>query len=480
MNGLGENSIFEICENDNFFAPLHSKNQDIYYRCICLLIDRSKEHDVYFDEDGIRDINRLLENLEASDLTEEDEDGKIVNITGSVIISKFRMCGWLRKKELGSSAKYEIHITPICRKIINLMRDVVHNNQEGKLAQRIILIRNTISSALDKNDNIDEPYKFVLSQVTDTIQNLDDDLFVLKEETSDINKAARNIEVMTDYAAHLSEDPSRKAFFDDYFSLKQKGSIQYALSDIREKMLILKNDDEWIESAARNRAELRNESFTEALNKVKEELENDYSFITFRVPEHTDEIEKRINNYYWLLDSKLNQMRKTGKDLNAIIESIFNVLTSEPKENYEYNVLLNQIQKNMFVSHKYVDSKMFYLRKHKKTDSVPSPLYKKTLEQKIEAEQHLQERRKQFRKPYSIKNTVKLLDRLLTDKNTITADEVEFESFQEAILFEMSYLYSKNQLPEYEITKGNELIHKTAKDGTRFKMTNLIIAKKGK
>ena len=68
-------NFFDYIKNESFFKPLTFKYRRIYYDCIRILIDRSKELPVLYESDAKDSITLYLKNEEIQRLIEEADDG---------------------------------------------------------------------------------------------------------------------------------------------------------------------------------------------------------------------------------------------------------------------------------------------------------------------------------------------------------------------------------------------------------------------
>ena len=67
--------VFEYIDNENFFKPFVSKNRKLYFDCICLLINKSKENanPILSDSDA-RDCVNIYLNRTKFEYVEENID----------------------------------------------------------------------------------------------------------------------------------------------------------------------------------------------------------------------------------------------------------------------------------------------------------------------------------------------------------------------------------------------------------------------
>ena len=98
-------NFFDYIKNDAFFKPLTLKNKRIYYECIQILIDKTKDLPVLYESDAKDSLTNYFKNVEIktgkglsedTSLGEETEkEGGGTELQPGAIISLFRECGWL-------------------------------------------------------------------------------------------------------------------------------------------------------------------------------------------------------------------------------------------------------------------------------------------------------------------------------------------------------------------------------------------------
>ena len=72
-------NFFDYIKNDAFFKPLTLKYRRVYYDCIQILIDKTKELPVLYESDAKDSITAYLKNAginEAEDFEEVDDEAE--------------------------------------------------------------------------------------------------------------------------------------------------------------------------------------------------------------------------------------------------------------------------------------------------------------------------------------------------------------------------------------------------------------------
>lgn len=167
-------NFFEYVKNDSFFKPLTLKYKRIYYDCIQILIDKTKELPVLYETDakdsltvylknvGIGDTrSSLLEDIAEGDEMGIEENG--IELQPSEIISLFRECGWLLPREIGRNGEYVVNISIDCRRFMDFLRKMTEKSGEGMMSNRIFSMYEIIKSAFEEDSvRRERPYTNIL------------------------------------------------------------------------------------------------------------------------------------------------------------------------------------------------------------------------------------------------------------------------------------------------------------------------------
>lgn len=116
-------NLFDYLKNENFFKPFNLKYKKIYYDCMQLLIDKSKELPVLYESDARDCITFYLRNtlqILPEDLPQDpDEEAPGYPLQAGVMMSLFREAGWVLPREIGRSGEYVVNIATDCRRIMD-------------------------------------------------------------------------------------------------------------------------------------------------------------------------------------------------------------------------------------------------------------------------------------------------------------------------------------------------------------------------
>ena len=97
-------NLFDYLKNENFFKPFNLKYKKIYYDCMQLLIDKSKELPVLYESDARDCITFYLRNtlqILPEDLPQDtDEEAPGYPLQAGVMMNLVREAGWVLPREI--------------------------------------------------------------------------------------------------------------------------------------------------------------------------------------------------------------------------------------------------------------------------------------------------------------------------------------------------------------------------------------------
>ena len=141
-------NFFDYIKNDAFFKPLTLKHRRIYYDCIQILIDKTKELPVLYEADakdcitvylknaGINETKKNLSDcMDAKEEIEGEESGAELQSAGILLL--FRECGWLLPREIGRNGEYVVNLSIDCRRFMDFLRKLTEKSGEGMMSNRI-------------------------------------------------------------------------------------------------------------------------------------------------------------------------------------------------------------------------------------------------------------------------------------------------------------------------------------------------------
>ena len=107
-------NFFDYIKNESFFKPFTFKYRRIYYDCIQILIDKTKELPVLYESGAKDSITLFLKNMELhedSDNLSETTEENGGDLQAASILSLFRECGWLLPREIGRNGEYVVNVS---------------------------------------------------------------------------------------------------------------------------------------------------------------------------------------------------------------------------------------------------------------------------------------------------------------------------------------------------------------------------------
>lgn len=138
--------IFELVNNEKFFNPLSSQNRKIYFECIVLLFEKSREVPILYDSDARNCVTLYLKNSKyvfKDEYEEEVPETQAPERSASSIMAYLRECGWVTPREIGRNgdnmAELKNELLDLKDSIANIMRIVMEfqdANSVGKFLMK--------------------------------------------------------------------------------------------------------------------------------------------------------------------------------------------------------------------------------------------------------------------------------------------------------------------------------------------------------
>ena len=170
-------NLFDYLKNENFFKPFNLKYKKIYYDCMQLLIDKSKELPVLYESDARDCITFYLRNtlqILPEDLPQDpDEEAPGYPLQAGVMMNLFREAGWVLPREIGRSGEYVVNIATDCRRIMDFLRKLTERSGQGAMSNRIFSMYEIMKSAFEKDSpRMEHPYNNILVPMIDNESEL--------------------------------------------------------------------------------------------------------------------------------------------------------------------------------------------------------------------------------------------------------------------------------------------------------------------
>lgn len=345
-------NFFDYIKNDAFFKPLTLKYRRVYYDCIQILIDKTKELPVLYESDAKDSITAYLKNAGINEVkkdissdinaVEEIEAGESgTELQSSGILSLFRECGWLLPREIGRNGEYIANISIDCRKLMDFLRKMTEKSGEGMMSNRIFSMYEIIKSAFEEDSvRRERPYTNILVPLIDNETELKNELTDLKDSISSIMKAVIIFQDINSFGQFIMKDEMLDRFFSEYFFVKNNGLIPAQLSFIKAKLRILRQE-EACEKIIKECSEKLQLNYEEARERVERYFAELQYFLSVEYESNMELIDSRINNYYNLANTRIMLMASNGVRLESVINDFLNTVSKMTEE--EQNVAMEKV-----------------------------------------------------------------------------------------------------------------------------------------
>lgn len=475
-------NFFDYINNDAFFKPLTLKYRRIYYDCIQILIDKTKELPVLYESDakdsitvylknaGINETKKnLSDNINVIEEIESEESGTELQSSG--ILSLFRECGWLLPREIGRNGEYVVNISIDCRRFMDFLRKLTEKTGEGMMSNRIFSMYEIIKSAFEEDSvRRERPYTNILVPLIDNETELKNELADLKDSISSIMKAVIVFQDINSFGQFIMKDEMLDHFFSEYFFVKNNGLIPAQISFIKSKLRILRQE-ETCEKMITECAEKLQLSYEEAGERVERYFAELQYFLNVEYEANMELIDNRINNYYNLANTRIMLMASNGVRLEAVINAFLNTVSKMTEE--EQNEAMEKVADcTRIINQKYIGYKSF--EKNKRVKNEGENIGLDTVELS-EEEKRLQTEKLFNSSPnrYSVDRVSNFLDVQLGSEDEMNIKEKTIQTKEEILMYAAAMLYAQNEEFPYDIQLAEETVKTEIAD-----ITNMTVIKK--
>ena len=474
-------NFFDYINNDAFFKPLTLKYRRIYYDCIQILIDKTKELPVLYESDAKDSITVYLKNVGINETKKNLSDNNVIEeiesaesgteLQSSGILSLFRECGWLLPKEIGRNGEYVVNISIDCRRIMDFLRKMTEKTGEGMMSNRIFSMYEIIKSAFEEDSvRRERPYTNILVPLIDNETELKNELADLKDSISSIMKAVIVFQDINSFGQFIMKDEMLDHFFSEYFFVKNNGLIPAQISFIKAKLRILRQE-ETCEKMIAECAEKLQLSYEEAGERVERYFAELQYFLNVEYEANMELIDNRINNYYNLANTRIMLMASNGVRLEAVINDFLNTV-SKMKEEEQNEAMEKVADCTRIVNQKYIGYKSFEKNKRIKNEGENIGIVTVELS---EEEKRLQTEKlfNSSSNRYSVDKVSTFLDVQLGSEDEMNIKEKTIQTKEEILMYAAAMLYAKNEEFPYDIQLSEETVKTEIAD-----ITNMIVIKK--
>lgn len=447
-------NFFDYIRNDSFFKPFTLKYRRIYYDCIQLLIDKTKELPVLYESDAKDSLTFYMKNREIA--VEEVSEDSGVDLQASSIINLFRECGWLLPREIGRNGEYVVNISTDCRRMMDFLRKMTEKTGEGTMSNRIFAMYEIMKSAFDEESvRKERPYTNILVPLIDNETELKNELTDLKDSIAGIMKAVIVFQDINSFGQFIMKDEMLDRFFSEYFFVKNNGLIPTQISFLKNKLRELRQGT-MHEKMNEECAEKLQLSLEEAEERVERYFAELQYFLSVEYEENMELIDKRINNYYNLANTRIMLMASNGIRLETAINDFLNAVSrmSEKEQDLAMDKAADCIR---IMNQRYVGYRSFEKQKRTKNagENIGLPVTELSEEEKsrqTEALFHNAPNR------YSVDRVGDFLDVQMGNETEITVKEKSVASREEAMMYAAAMLYAKNAEFPFDVQVSDEVV----------------------
>ena len=469
-------NFFDYIKNESFFKPFTLKYRRIYYDCIQILIDKTKELPVLYESDAKDSITIYLKNMELQsaqklpeepsgddadmeeeakgDSNQEGENGG--DLQAASIISLFRDCGWLLPREIGRNGEYVVNVSIDCRRVLDFLRKMTEKSGEGMMSNRIFAMYDTMKSAFDEESGRTErPYTNILVPLIDNETELKNELTDLKENIATIMKAVIAFQDINSFGQFIMKDEMLDRFFNEYFFVKNNGLIPTQISFIRNKLRILRQGEmfeKMVAECAEN-LQLPDEDARQRVERYFAELQY---FLSVEYEDNVELIDSRINNYYNLANTRIILMASNGIRLESAINDFLNAVAKLPEEEQD-RAMEQAAHCTRLISQKYVGYKSFEKTKRLKNEGENIDLMIAELSE-AEKQAKTEELFQNAPNRYSVERVGNFLETQFGNERKIQLKERQIRTKEEVIMYAAAMLYAKNTEFPYELELSEEMV----------------------
>lgn len=439
--------------SDKFFNPFCCRNREIYFECISLLIEKSKEIPVLYEADARNCLILYLQNcrysLETENIGEEVGSSRTPQENASSILRYFRVCGWITPQEIGRSGDNIASVSAYCRKLVDAIHKIFNMDSNSAITNHIFSIYEILKSSFGKDSvRAIRPYSNILLPLIENECDLKNELLILKDSVQEIMRAVTRMADANSLGQFLLRDELLKRFFNDYFFIKKSGLVPSYIASI-ERLLRKLRESELYEQMIKEYTELKNVDACQAKEKISRQFEELDSFISLEYEQEMGYIDKKINTYYNLYSVRMMMVLSNGTNLESLLNR-FLLLLKELEEE-EREALLQQIGKSYQLLHVgYVGRKSFERRKKANPN---------TKNAGIPADELSEEEKKRLTEElltaapdqYSMDRVKSFLDAKIPDKGEISVEEWGVRTREDAMTIAAGIIYSGSVGFPYEV-----------------------------
>ena len=451
--GVSRNMPFFENINDKFFNPFCCRNREIYFECISLLIEKSKEIPVLYETDARNCLILYLQNcmysIETENIGDEVSSGRTPQENASSILRYFRICGWITPQEIGRSGDNIASVSAYCRKLVDAIHKIFDADASGAITNHIFSMYEILKSSLEK-DNIRtiQPYTSILQPLIENECDLKNELLILKDSVQEIMRSVTKMSDANSLGQFLLRDELLKRFFNDYFFVKKSGLIPSYIAGI-DRMLRKLHNSELYGQMVKEYRKLKNVDESQAKEKINRQFAELDSFINLEYDQEMGYIDKKINTYYNLYSIRMMMVLSNGTNLESLLNRFLMFLKELDETEREF-VLGQTARAHRLMQIGYISRKSFERRKkaNPNTENAGIPADDLSEEEKLRLTDELLTA---VPDRYGMDHVKEYLDEKIPEKGTVSVEECGVQTREDAMMIAASIIYSGSVGFPYEV-----------------------------
>ncbi len=430
--------------NDKFFNPFCCRNREIYFECISLLIEKSKEIPVLYETDArnclILYLQNCLYSIETENIGDEVSSGRTPQENAASILRYFRACGWITPQEIGRSGDNIASVSAYCRKLVDAIHKIFDMDSNSAITNHIFSIYEILKSSFGKDSaRAIRPYSNILLPLIENECDLKNELLILKDSVQEIMRAVTKMSDANSLGQFLLKDELLKRFFNDYFFVKKSGLIPSYIASI-ERLLRKLRESELYDQMVKEYMKLKNVDEFLAKEKINRQFAELDSFISLEYDQEMGYIDKKINTYYNLYSVRMMMVLSNGTNLESLLNRFLLLLKGLNEE--ERDSAIRQIAQSQRLMHVgYIGRKSFERRKkaNPNTKNAGIPSDELSMDEKKRLTDELLTA---IPDRYSMDHVKDYLDEKVPDKGEVSVEEWGVRSREDAMMIAASIIYS--------------------------------------
>ncbi|MDO5344704.1 MAG: DUF5716 family protein [Lachnospiraceae bacterium] len=458
--------------NDKFFNPFCCKNREVYFECIDLLIEKSKEIPVLYETDARQCLIIYLQNclysLETENIGEEVGNAKSPQENASAILRYFRTCGWITPKEIGRTGDNIASVSAYCRKLVDAIHRIFNQDANSAITNHIFSIYEILKTSMGKDSaRAIRPYSNILVPLIENECDLKNELLILKDSIREIMRVVMRMPDVNSFGQFLIKDELLTRFFNDYFFIKKSGLIPSYISEI-DRMLRRLKRSELYEKMLNEYRKLKNTDEFQAKELIDRQFGELESFINFEYEQEMNYIDNKINTYYNLYATRMMMVLSNGTNIEHMLNRILMQLKELDGE--ERDVILQQLARTyQLQSVGFISRKSFERRKKANPNMTNAGIASEELTEE-ERQRLTDELLAEAPDRYSLDNVKEYLDQITFYKEKLSVEECGVHTREDAMMMAASIIYSGTAGFPYEVEFGEGTVETEAATISRIQI----------